>query len=393
MNKVIKNCRNVAITIGFSLACVSVSAAADKTIDIGMSVALSGPAASLGTEMKLGVETYFKHINASGGIKGQKLNLIALDDGYEPAKAGANVTKLITDNKIVAAIGNVGTPTAIVTVPIFNKQKTLLFGAFTGAGLLRKTPPDRYIINYRASYAQETAAMVNGLLDNGIKPEEIAFFTQNDGYGDAGYNGAVKALKTAGFINAESLAHGRYTRNTANIEDGLGAILDAKVEPKAVIMVGAYKACAEFIKLAKEDLPKAIFLNVSFVGSNALAKALGADGEGVVVTQVVPHFNSDNPGVKVFRGMFKKYSPDKIPSFVSLEGYIAAKLLVEGLKKAKTISTEGLIDGIYEISNFDAGIGVPVSFSKTEHQASNKIWPTIIKGGKFIPLEWNSLKK
>lgn len=393
MDIVKKYCRSVAATIGLSLVCVSAGIAADKTVDIGMSVALSGPAAALGNGMKLGVETYFKKINAAGGVKGQKLNLIALDDGYEPAKAGANVTKLITDNKIVAAIGNVGTPTAIVTVPIFNKQKTLLFGAFTGAGLLRKSPPDRYIINYRASYAQETAAMVKGLMDNGIKPEEIAFFTQNDGYGDAGYNGAVKALKAAGFNKTEKLAHGRYTRNTANVEDGLGTILDAEIEPKAVIMVGAYKACSAFIKLAKEDLPKAIFLNVSFVGSNALAKALGAGGEGVVVTQVVPHFNSDDAGVKEYRDMLKKYSPDSQPGFVSLEGYVAAKLLVEGLKNSKKATAEDLIDGIHTISSYDAGIGVPITFSKDQHQASNKIWPTVIKGGKFVPLEWKSLKK
>ncbi len=390
----VNKCVRRALAI-FALFFVGVSSgiAADKTVDIGMSVALSGPAAALGNGMKLGVETYFKQINAADGVNGKKLNLIALDDGYEPAKAGANVTKLIADNKIVAAIGNVGTPTAIVTVPVFNKQKTLLFGAFTGAGLLRKSPPDRYIINYRASYAQETAAMVKGLLDNGIKPEEIAFFTQNDGYGDAGYKGAVKALKEAGFNKTESLAHGRYTRNTVNIEDGLGTILDAEIEPKAIIMVGAYKACSEFIKLAKEDLPNAIFLNVSFVGSNALAKALGKDGEGVIVTQVVPHFNSAAPGVKEYRNALKKYSPDSNPGFVSLEGYIAAKLLVEGLKKAKKATTEDLIDGLHAVTNYDAGIGVPITFSKDLHQASNKIWPTVIKGGKFVPLEWKSLKK
>ncbi len=386
-------CRGFIVFSYFSFCVASTAVAAGKTIDIGMSVALTGPAASLGQGMKLGVETYLKQINSSGGVNGKQINLIALDDGYDPVKAGSNVRKLIADNEIVAAIGNVGTPTAIVTVPIFNQKKTLLFGAFTGAGLLRKNPADRYIINYRASYAQETQAMIQGLLQNGIKPEEIAFFTQNDGYGDAGYKGAVKALKGAGFNETEKLAHGRYTRGTTNIEDGLSAILDAKVEPKAIIMVGAYKACSAFIKLAKEDLPNVIFLNVSFVGSNALAKALGDDGEGVVVTQVVPHFNSDEAGVKEYRDALKKNSPDSQPGFVSLEGYIAAKLLVEGFKKSKTVATEDLIDGIHTISNYDAGIGVPITFSKGLHQASNKIWPTIIKGGKFVPLEWKSLKK
>ncbi|MEN8179819.1 MAG: ABC transporter substrate-binding protein [Pseudomonadota bacterium] len=189
--------------------------------------------------MKRGVEAYFKQVNKSG-INGNTLKLVALDDGYEPARAAPNMRKLIDEEKVIAVMGNVGTPTAIVSVPIANEKKTLLFGAFTGAGVLRQTPPDRYIINYRASYAEETAAMIDGLLNSGIKPEEIAFFTQNDGYGDAGYKGAMKALKVKGVANPEKMAHGRYTRNTLNAEDGLGAILDAEIEPKAVIMVGAY---------------------------------------------------------------------------------------------------------------------------------------------------------
>ncbi len=319
--------------------------------------------------------------------------MIALDDGYNPVKAGANVRKLIDQDKIIAAIGNVGTPTAIVTVPIFNKKKVLLFGAFTGAGLLRKTPPDRYIINYRASYAQETEAMIKGLLANGISPEEIAFFTQNDGYGDAGYNGAVKALKSMGFNNTDSLAHGRYTRGTTNIEDGLSTILDSKVKPKAVIMVGAYKACAEFIKLAKQELPNVVYLNVSFVGSNALAQALGKDGEGVVVTQVVPHFASDIALVAEYRDRLKKYFPDSPLGFVSLEGYIAAKLLVEGLKNAQNNTTEALIDSIHQISNYDIGMDSKISFSENQHQASSSIWPTVIKNGKLAPLNWSSLRR
>ena len=381
------------LATALSLVFSSVAMAADNEINIGMSVALSGSASSLGNDMKLGVETLVKHVNQQGGIKGKKINLIALDDSYNPVTAGANVRKLIDKENIIAAIGNVGTPTAIVTVPIFNKKKVLLFGAFTGAGLLRKTPPDRYIINYRASYAQETEAMIKGLLENGITPEEIAFFTQNDGYGDAGYNGAVKALKSMGFEKTKSLAHGRYTRGTTNIEDGLSTILDAQVQPKAIIMVGAYKACAEFIKLAKEDLPNTIFLNVSFVGSNALADALGKEGDGVVVTQVVPHYESDLALVSEYKERLKKYSADSQPGFVSLEGYIAAKLLVQGLNNAQNSTTENLIDGIHQISDYDVGIDDSISFSENQHQASSGVWPTVIRNGKLVPLEWSSLRR
>jgi len=367
---------------------------AGTEIKVGMSTALSGPARALGQGMKAGVEAYFSEINAQGGVHGRPLKLIATDDGYEPSKAAPNMRKLIGEHKVISVVGNVGTPTAIVTVPIANEQKTLLFGAFTGAGILRKTPPDRYVINYRASYAEETAAMIKGLLSAGIKPEEIAFFTQNDGYGDAGYNGAISALKSTGFSDTEKLAHGRYTRNTLNVEEALSVILDAKVEPKAVIMVGAYAPCAAFIKLAREDFPDTLFLNVSFVGSVALAKALGKAGEGVIVTQVVPDFKSSLPGVVAYRQAMKRFAPNMAPGFVSLEGYIVARIFVEGLKKTKPeLTRESLIDGLLSISKLDVGIGETLHYSAREHQASHKVWPTRIRAGKYVPLNWTSLKK
>ncbi|RLJ16737.1 ligand-binding receptor [bacterium endosymbiont of Escarpia laminata] len=374
----------ITCTFGFS-------AAQAAEIKVGMSTALSGPAQALGQDMKQGIEAYFNQVNKKG-INGNTLKLVALDDGYEPAKAAPNMHKLIDDEKVVAVMGNVGTPTAIVSVPISNEKKTLLFGAFTGAGVLRQSPPDRYIINYRASYAEETAAMIDGLLSSGIKAEEIAFFTQNDGYGDAGYKGAMKALKTKGVANPEKLTHGRYTRNTLNVEEGLGTILDAEVEPKAIIMVGAYGPCAKFIKMAKEELPDAKFLNVSFVGSTALAKALGDKGDGVIVTQVVPHFNTDHATVKEYRDALKAYDANAKPGFVSLEGYLVAKLFAEGLKNAgSNPNRESIVDGLESLNAPNIDIGSKVSFSKTEHQASHKLWPTMIKQGQFVSFNWSEI--
>ncbi|MCI0508112.1 MAG: ABC transporter substrate-binding protein [Gammaproteobacteria bacterium] len=358
-----------------------------------MSTALEGPAKALGQEMKLGVEAYFNKINKSGGVNGNSLKLIALDDGYEPAKAAPNMRKLIEQEKVLAVIGNVGTPTAIVTVPIANEMKTLLFGAFTGAGVLRNTPPDRYVINYRASYAEETAAMIGGLLDAGIKPAEIAFFTQNDGYGDAGYNGAVKALKAKGFNDTDKLAHGRYTRNTLNVENALATILDAAVEPKAIIMVGAYAPCAKFIKLAKKEFSNALYLNVSFVGSNALAKELGDQGQGVIVTQVVPHYDDKYPAIDEYKSALKGLDANTTPGFVSLEGYLVAKLFVEGLKKAgANPSREDLVTALESLSNIDIGIDARFTYSAKEHQASHNVWPTQIDNGKYRNFAWQELK-
>lgn len=359
-------------------------------VKVGMVSVLSGPAEALGKGMKQGLEAYFDKINAAGGVNGNTLKFVALDDGYEPEQAAPKMKTLIDQEQVLAVLGNVGTPTAVVTVPIANEKKTLLFGAYTGAGILRNTPPDRYVMNYRASYAEETAAMIDAILAKGIKPEEIAFFTQNDGYGDAGYKGAVTALKAKGYGEAEKLAHGRYTRNTVNVEEGLGVILDARKEPKAIIMVGAYKPCAAFIKLAKKELPNALFLNVSFVGSLPLARELGADGEGVVVTQVVPHFGDTLPLVEEYRQAIKKTGGEE--GFISLEGYLVGRIFVEGLKKAgDKPSRETIIDGLESLQNLDVGSGVAISFSKTEHQGSHKVWPTVIKDGKFVALDWKNL--
>jgi ABC-type branched-subunit amino acid transport system substrate-binding protein len=375
----------VSLTLLFSSTLLA------QQVKLGMTTALSGPAEALGQGVKLGVETYFNEVNENKSAGNYRFSLQALDDGYEPSKAGPNMRQLASNNDILAVIGNVGTPTAIVTVPIANETKTLLFGAFTGAGVLRNSPPDRYILNYRASYAQETSEMIKGLLSAGIKPEEIAFFTQNDGYGDAGYNGAIKALNDAGFANVSSLAHGRYTRNTTNIEDGLITVLDAEVEPKAVIMVGAYKPCAAFIELAKEDLPDVLFLNVSFVGSAALLNELAGNSENVIVTQVVPHFEENLPAVTAYRAALEKYAPDAQPGFVSLEGYLAAKLFVEGVKQVKgTLTKESIVDALLTLNGQDIGIGTNVGFAD-KNQASHTIWPTIIKNNQYVALDWSTL--
>ncbi len=362
-----------------------------ENIKIGMSTALDGPAKGLGLGVKLGVDSYFHKINQAGGINGKKLELIALDDGYEPKRAGPNMRQLIDKDKVIAVIGNVGTPTAVVTVPIANEKKIVLFGAVTGAGLLRKSPPDRYVINYRASYGEETAAMIGGLLKSGIKATEIALFTQNDGYGNAGYNGAMAAFKANGFTDTDKIVHARYKRNTTNIEKGLNTILDADVEPKAIIMVGAYKPNAKFIKLAKEELPDTLFLNVSFVGSIPLLKELGKQAEGVIVTQVVPHYADKSKGVAQYRADLAAFNNKVDPGFLSLEGYIAARILVEGLKKATANNREGIIDGLESLGAIDFQMGAPMKLSKSERQASHSVWPTRIKNGKYVSFDWSDL--
>ena len=358
-------------------------------IPLGMTTALTGPAGKLGQAMRLGIETCFKAVNDAGGIHGARIRLHVLDDGYEPVRAARNMRALIDRYKVRAFIGNVGTPTAILTAPIANETHTLMFGALSGARILRDKQYRPYVINYRASYAEETAAMIRHLLDNGIAPREIAFFTQRDSYGDDGYQGALAALRAHGFNDADQLTHARYTRNSLNVEGAVADILDAPVTPRAIIMVASYAPAAKFIRLLRQDLPGIQFLNVSFVGAKSLVDALGDAAEGVIVTQVVPPYASDLRIARRFRADLARFRPDAEPGYVSFEGYIVACLFAEGLRRAGPDPTsDDIIRALESIHGLDMGLGIPISFGPDKHQALHRVWPSRYQGGRFIGVEW-----
>jgi ABC-type branched-subunit amino acid transport system substrate-binding protein len=364
-----------------------------EPIRLGMSTPMSGPAAELGENMRTGVLAALAEANAAGGVKGRPLELIALDDQYEPAQTVPNMRKLIGEEQVIAIIGNVGTPTAVAAIPIANGAKTPFYGAFTGAGVLRKTPPDRYVVNYRASYAEETAAMVDALIATvGLQPNQIAFFTQRDAYGDAGFVGGIAALRRHGLASEHDVAHGRYERNTLAVENGLAEVLQADPPPRAVIMVGAYAPCARFIELAQDVGLEALFLNVSFVGAAPLNEALGAKGEGVVVTQVVPHFAADVPIVREFRVALAAENAEVLPTFISLEGYVAARILLHALQSIDgPVTRESVVDALEALGDFDVGLGVPLRLAPDEHQASHTVWPTVLRAQRIEPLDWSAL--
>lgn len=380
------------LTVGFSNLSAT-EATENPPLVFGMSAALSGPAQDLGLNMELGVRAAFEEQNRAGGIQGRLLKLIALDDGYEPDRAVPNMQELISVRNVLALIGNVGTPTAVASIPISNREGVPFFGAFTGAGVLRKTPPERYVINYRASYAEETAAMVDALIDTvGIRPDEIAFFTQRDAYGDAGFAGGLSALKRHGVGDAGLVAHGRYERNTLAVENGLADLLYNRIRPRAIIMVGAYAPCAEFIKLARASGLDALFLNVSFTGAEPLRIALGETGEGVVITQVVPHYDSDLPIVRAYRSATDAVNPKVPPSFGALEGYVAGRILCYALMQAGgPIDRESIVVALESLGTFDIGLGVPLKLGPEEHQACHRVWPTIIRNNRIVPLGWSDL--
>jgi len=371
-----------------------IQVAATEDLVFGMSAPFTGPARELGRDMKLGIETCFHETNEHGGVGGRKLRLLALDDGYQPDRALENMKRLYENDHVFGVIGNVGTPTAEQTVPYALSKKILFFGGFTGAPLLRADPPDRYVFNYRASYAEETAAIVKYLMTiNRIAAEEIAVFAQRDGYGDAGFNGVAKVLRQHGRQPEQILRVG-YARNSAQVEEAVQTILAHK-EIRAVVMVATYHAAAQFIQQTKNANGRMCFANVSFVGTDALADDLRQMGpgfaNGVIVTQVVPHPASHASVVLKFQEALSQYDPSEQPRFVSLEGYIDARILVEGLRRSgTTLTTETLVEALESINGLDIGLGVPLSFGPSEHQALHKVWGSVFDTqGKLqvLPLE------
>ncbi len=348
----------------------------------GISADFSGSNRELGREMQVGVETLFQEINDAGGVRGRKLELIALDDGYEPDPAKSNMYELIDERKVFGVIGNVGTPTAKAAVPVALARKTLFFGPFTGASFLRKDPPDRYVFNYRASYQEETAAIVRYFVDvREIDPRSIAVFSQDDSYGSEGFGGVVRTLRDYG-VKEREILHVRYQRNHFELDDAVAAIVAAPDRARAVVTVGAYKQTARFIHRVRAVKPETLFSSVSFVGARALAEEFVENdpsmAAGVIITQVAPFYNANATGVIHYRESLAKYFPNQQPSFVSLEGYIAARILVEGLQKAEKLETEAVIDALERIEDLDLGTGSLITFSPSRHQASHKVWAVVM---------------
>lgn len=349
----------------------------DSAILIGQSAAFSGPAQELGLEMRQGAKLAFDAANAAGGINGRKVQLVAHDDGYEPDRAAANTKKLINEDKVFLLFGYVGTPTSAAALPIFTEAKVPYFGAFTGAQLLRE-PFNRYIFNVRASYFDETEKIVEQLVSVGAK--NIAVFYQNDAYGKAGLAGVERALAKR---NLKMAATGTVERNTVEVAAAVKAI--HATQPDAVVMVSAYKSVAAFVKAMKKAGSTTQFHNVSFVGSRPLAKELGADGAGVAISQVVPFPWSGNVGIVRDYQKAMKDSGATDLSFTSLEGYIAARILIEGLKRTgKDLTREKLIAALEAMNRIEVG-GFLVAFSPKSHDASAFVDLTIIgKDGRFV---------
>ncbi len=347
-------------------------------IRIGQFAAQTGPAAELGKRIQLGILAHFSAVNAAGGVNGRTLKLVSRDDGYEPEKAAAAVKALIEEDKVFALIGSVGTPTTLAAMPAINAAGILLIGPFTGAQALRE-PFNRNLFHVRASYFDETERIVQHLSTVGVT--KIAVFYQNDSYGKAGLEGVIRALTKR---NLKPAATVTVERNSIDVAGPLAEIL--KAGPEAVIQISAYKSCAALIKQARAKSYGGQFFNVSFVGSKALAEELGDASTGVSISQVVPFpYIPSSAIVREYQQRMVE-AGNKDFDFSSMEGFLAAKVLTEGLRRAGTkgLTRESLITALEALRDYNMG-GFTVSYGPGNHEGSRYTDMTIVgRSGKFM---------
>ena len=348
----------------------------------GQSAPLEGPASALGQGMRRGILAAFDSVNRTGGMRGRRLELISRDDAYEPDRSIVQTTKLIEDDKVFALIGAVGTPTSKAAQPIAGAANVPFIGPFTGAAFLRD-PKLTNVINVRASYDAETEAWIKHLTED-LKIKKIAIFYQDDAFGRAGLDGVQAAMAKRGM---ELASEATYERNTVAVKTAL--ITLKRAEPEAVVMVGAYTPCAEFIKLARKTGFNPVFVNISFVGASALAKELGADGQGVIVSQVVPFpWDTSLPVVADYQAALKAEDPQAQADFVSLEGYLVGRLATAALEKTgPDPRRDGLLATIRTTGTFSIG-GLVMTFGPDKNDGLDEVFMTVIQAdGSFKPVQ------
>lgn len=390
------------------------SAAAQKPFLLGMSAAFTGPSKGLGIELYRGSKAYFDKINAQGGINGRKIAIKFLDDGYNPEPAIRNTIKLVEKDNVDCLFNYVGTPTVTRVLPVikhFNSKKAeYLFFPFTGAQPQREFPYEEYVFNLRASYRQETWGLVHNLYMTGHN--RIAVFYQADAYGRSGWDGARKALKEKGL---EIVSEATYRRGASFDESMDNQVkIISRGKPDAIISVGAYEACAAFIRDFRDagiDVP---ICNLSFAGSENMLELLtdltqktGKDYTADLInSQTVPSYEDMTlDAVREYREAMVGNPPppegfgnDYIPlqfSFISFEGFLNAKVMTHILKQ---VSKPQYQDNIYaatmSIRNLDIGIGTGINFGRNKHQGLDEVYYSTVSDGKFVPLkDWKRWSK
>jgi branched-chain amino acid transport system substrate-binding protein len=385
---------NVAPTARAPQAQSSIQGVTDTEIRLGMAAPFGGPAKEMGRQLKLGIETAFNQANDNGGVHGRQLKLVTADDGYEPTRTLDAVKQLYEKEQVFGFIENYGSPTALVSIPYALEHHALYFGAFTGAPSLRHDPPDRYVFNYRAGYAEEAGAIIRYLVKiRRLRPDEIGVLTQQDAYGDAGWDGVTKAMRSLrGGVSGE-IFRMSYSRNTVNVDDAVAQLRRQRPVIKAVVLVATFRPAAKFIEKTRDLYPDMIYATISGVGSTGLANELTLLGphyaEGIICTQVTPAIDSYASVALNYKKALGKYFPGEPADYMSLEAYLTANILVEGLRRAgPTFDTESLVDALEGMRNYELGLGPKVSFEASDHQALHKVWGTQLdKSGQYRAVE------
>lgn len=382
-------CALLSIAFAVSSATGQTPGVTDTSVLIGSCSALDGPAHFLGRQTVLGASAYLHMINDEGGVNGRKIQLQAFDDSYDPDRAPA-CFKRMTKEGVFALGFFVGTPTAKVYVPSAEAEKIPVVGLFTGAQLLYE-PLKHEIINIRASYYDETREQVDKLW--GANVHKIGVIYQDDPFGKTVLDGVKLALQKH---SATPAALGTFTRNSVDINAGLKEVMAAR--PQAVIIAGPYAPAAAIVKQAHSDNWRPQFLTVSFVGTEEFIREAGQDAEGTIITQVMPPYDrTEYPTVALYRDCLGKYSPGEAPTFVSLEGFVDAMVLVEGLKRAgKELTREKFISAIESIHDMNAGLGTKLilNYSASDHKGFDNVYPTVVKNGRAVTLtDWSAAGK
>jgi branched-chain amino acid transport system substrate-binding protein len=377
-----------ALAVALGASAQSAPGVSDKEILIGSCSALEGPSHFLGSETVAGAQAYFSMINDAGGVDGRKLKLIAYDDSYDPAKTQACFDRLM-GQKVFALAFFVGTPTAVKYVPLAEASKIPLVGLFTGAQTLY-TPMRHWVLNVRASYFDETREQIDGLRKT-LGYKKIGVIYPDDAFGSAVLEGVKAALGASGL---EPVAIASYQRQTAEVGPAIDTVRAA--QPDAVVVVGPSNTVAPILKQSHAKNWKPLFLTVSFVGTDELILEAGSDAEGMVITQVVPpYYLTDFKTVALYRRTLQKYAPASRPNFVSLEGFVDAMVLVEGLKRAgKDLTRDALIRGIESLHDLDMGLGpqLKLAYSARDHKGFNHVIPTVVRGGRAVPFtDWSTV--
>ena len=353
-------------------------------IKFGQSAPLTGPTAPLGLRVRAGILAAVGEVNRNGGLRGRPVELVSLDDGYEPRLTGANMRRLIDEDQVIGVMGSVGAPCAVTAVPIAQEKKTLVYGYFTGGSVLRKSPPDRYVVNFRAGLVEEVAELISAFIESGVKPEEVAFFTQQDAYGDSAFAGGIAALKLHGMVDVSRVRHVRYERNTVNIESGLSELLLMEPPPKGVIFAGAGDPTIAFVREAHKSHFSPRIGAFSFVDAMYVAQQLGSEADGLLVTQVVPPFDSQVPAIGDYQKALTQLPSGEAPSYASLESYLAARALFLAIERSPgDLSREAIVDAIRGLGVMDAGLGPArdLRMRADGHTIGGHVWRTVIEGG------------